>query len=174
MIWYAVHTQARKEDLANRLLVYQGFETLYLWYSDIVRHARKTRKVEKSLYSRYIFAGMKNGQTVYDINHTIGVSTVLYCGDKPLEIPAPVIEELRARGNDKGMVSFTPREAVEHRRRYRRGETVRIDEGPLAGFLACVELDRGHQVRVWVQMFKSEVEASFEPEALSPLRRRYL
>ena len=173
MIWYVVHTKPRKEGMANSLLKSQGFETLYLYYSGVVKHARKVRKVDKSLFPRYIFAGLTNGQAVYDINHTIGVSTVIYCGDKPLEVPESVIEELRARGDKDGMVRFTPRETVEHRQRYMRGQMVRINEGPLVGFLACVELDTGHQVKVWVEMFKSEVEASFEPEALSPARRRF-
>lgn len=173
MIWYVVHTKPLKEGLANRLLKTQGFKTLYLWCPDTVKHARRVRKIERSYFPRYIFAAMENGQALYDINHTIGVSTVVYCDDKPLEVPAPVIEELRARGDARGMVQFTPRQAGEHRQRYRKGQMVRIDEGPLVGFMACVALDTGHQVKVWVSMFKSEVEASFDPEALSPLRRRY-
>ena len=173
VIWYAVLTKPQKEGLVSNLLAHQGFETLYLHYWTKVKHARRTRLVQRAYFPRYIFAAVDIGLTVYDINHTIGVSTVIYLGDNPLEIPTSVIEELQARGDSKGMVQFTPREVTEHRKRYRRGEMVRIDEGPLVGFIACVELDRGHQVKVWVSMFKSEVEASFEPEALSPARRRF-
>ncbi len=173
MIWYAVHTNARKEGLANKLLKHQGFETLYLHYSGVVKHARKVRKVEKPYFPRYIFAGVSNGLSVYNINKTIGVSTVVYLGDNPLEIPGSVIEELQARGNKIGLVQFMPVESIEQRGRYRQGQRVAILEGPLAGFLATVSLDTGQQVTVWLEMFKGQVKAAFKPEALSPARRRF-
>ncbi len=148
------------------LLQYQGYETLYLHFWAKVRHARRTHLEKRSLFSRYIFAGLANGQTISGINRTIGVSTVVYCGDKPLEIPGPVIEELRARGDKNGMVRFTPKEAVEHRKRFRKGERVRITGGPLEGLFAIISLDRGHQVSVWLQMFGGKVEAFLDPTGL--------
>ncbi len=165
-IWYAVHTRPRKEGLVDDLLRSQGFETLYLRYSSVVKHARKTRVVMRSYFSRYIFAGVTDGLSVPTINRTIGVSTVVYLGDEPLEIPLPVIEELRARGNSKGLVKLAPDQVAEHRRRFRQGEQVRITDGPLAGLFAIVALDKGHAVSVWLDFFGGKVEALFDPTGL--------
>jgi len=172
MIWHAVHTSPRKEWLAHSLLQRQGYEVLYLHYSDTVKHARRTWTVLKPYFPRYLFAGLANGQTVYRINKTPGVSTVVYSGDEPLAVPGNVIEELRARGNSSGLVAFTPSERGDHQRRYKKGERVRIDAGPLEGFVACVVLDRGPSIRVWVDDVLGGVEATFGREALSPARRR--
>ena len=171
--WFAVHTNARKEDLVNRLLEHQGFATLYLHYQTTVKHGRRTYINFRPYFPRYVFASPAEHLSVYDINRTIGVSTVVYLGDQPLEIPTPVVDELRARGNSRGLVKLAAEEHGEHRKRYRQGQHVRIADGPLAGFLAVVAVDRGHQVRVWVEMFKGQVEAAFRPEALSPVRRSY-
>ena len=164
--WYAVHTRPRKEGLVDDLLKSQGFETLCLRYSDTIKHARKTRQVWRSYFSRYIFAGVADGLSVPAINRTIGVSTVVYLGDKPLEIPVSVIEELRARGNSKGVVKLAPDQVAEHRRRFRQGEQVRITDGPLAGLFAIVALDKGHAVSVWLDFFGGKVEALFDPTGL--------
>lgn len=164
--WFAVHTGPRKEGLVNKLLMQQGFETLYLHFVATTKHARRTTTVEKSLFPRYVFATLVNGLSVPQINRTIGVSTVVYQGDKPLDIPAPVIEELRQRGDAKGLVRLPAQEIGDHRRRFRRGEQVRIMGGPMAGLFAIIELDSGRAVRVWVEMFGGKVEAHFDPEGL--------
>lgn len=164
--WYAVLTKARKEGLVHRLLHRQGFETLYLHYVGTVKHARKTWKVLRPYFPRYIFAGIVNELTVHQINRTVGVSTVVYLADEPLEIPGPVIEELRGRGDKRGLVRLELEEGTEHRRRYHRGEQVRISGGPLEGLLAIVALDRGHEVSVWLRMFGGRVQALFAPEGL--------
>ncbi len=166
LTWYAVHTNSRKEGLVDDLLMQQGFETLYLHFLDTIKHARRTRMVKRSLFSRYVFAGIMDGLTIFDINCTIGVSTVVCRGDKPLDIPVPVIEELRQRGDEVGMVAMSPEAVEEHRRRFRKGEQVRIMDGPMAGLFAIVALDSGPMVRVWLEMFGGKVEAIFDPGGL--------
>ena len=167
LTWYAVYTNAQKEWLVDDLLRQQGFETLYLHFLYTIDHARRTRTVKKSLLTRYIFAGVTDGLTVYDINSTIGVSTVVYgMGDRPLDIPVAVIEELRDRGDERGLVWVPPEAARAPRKRFRRGEQVRITDGPLAGLFAVVALDSGPAVRVWLEMFGGKVEALLPPKGL--------
>lgn len=159
----------------NQYLQRQDFDTLFLHYSTVVKHARRTRRVICSYFTRYVFVGVYEGQALYDVNRTPGVSTVLYLDDKPLEIPTPVIEELRARGDASGLVRFLPKERAEHRKRWQKGQNVCVVDGPLAGLFAVVELDKGHEVSVWLSMFGGKVEALFPPEGLksgSPERRR--
>jgi transcriptional antiterminator RfaH len=164
--WYAVHTKPLKEPMVNDALKRQGFDTLFLHYGKVIKHARKTRRVIRSLFARYVFVGAVPGQALYDINSTIGVSTIVYLGDKPLKIPLPVIEELRARGNAKGRCKLPPELIEGYRRQFRLGEQVSVIDGPLAGLLAVISLDKGHEVRVWLDLFGGKVSALFAPEGL--------
>lgn len=152
--------------MVHRLLQNRGFETLYLHYRDTVKHARRKIAVLRPYFPRYVFVGVPPAQSLHEINSMIGVSTVLYCGDEPLVIPDAVIEELRARGDEHGFVKVLPKERAEHRKRYRRGQRVRIAGGPLEGLFAIVSLDSGDQVRVWLEMFGGKVGALFYPEGL--------
>ncbi len=172
--WYACHTKPQKEGLVHTLLTLQGFETLFLHYPWTIRHARKERHVMRSYFARYIFVAVAEGQAVGDINNTIGVNTVVYQGDEPLEIPLPVIEELRLRADESGLLKGTPEETTEQRKRYRRGQKVRITEGILEGLQAVIGLDAGHEVKVWMELFKGRVQVSLPPEAVSPDLRRSL
>ncbi len=148
------------------LLRGQGFEVLHLYYATTIKHARRVRRVSRPYFPRYVFASVVEGTSLAQINRTIGVSTVVCLGDKPLEIPATVIEELRARGNEQGLVRFTPADQRQARKRFRRGEAVRITDGPMAGLLATVALDSGSAIRVWLEMFGGQVEALFDPKGL--------
>ena len=171
--WYAVHTKPQKEGLVHKLLGFQGFETLYLHYPYVIKHARRTRMVMRAYFPRYVFVAVAEGQAIYDVNNTLGVSTVVYLDDEPLEIPGPVIAELRERADHKGMLKLSPKETTEVRKRYRRGQRVRITEGVLEGLEATIRLDAGHEVKVWMELFKRRVRLSFPPGAVSPTRRRY-
>lgn len=166
--WYACHTKPQKEGLVHTLLSWQGYETLYLHYPTTIKHARRTKNVMRAYFPRYVFVAVGEGQAVYDVNNTIGVSTVVYLGDKPLEIPDPVIEELRQRADKTGMLKLSPQETAEVRKRYRKGQKVRITEGILEGLQATIGIDSGSEIKVWLGLFKGEVQVSLKPEALSP------
>lgn len=159
--------------MVHTLLGWQGFETLYLHYPAVIKHARRTRMVMRAYFPRYVFAAVGEGQTIYEINKTIGVSTVIYQGDEPLEIPGLVIEGLRLRANESGLLKLSPEEVTEVRKRYRRGQKVRVTAGILEGLRATIGVDCGHEVKVWLGLFKGEVQVSLKPEALSPVERRY-
>ena len=166
--WFAVHTKPQKEGMVHNLLGWQGFETLYLHYPATVKHARRTRRVMRAYFPRYVFVAVGEGQEVATVNKTIGVSTVVYLGDEPLEIPGPVIDELKLRADSTGLLKVSPEETAEVRKRFRRGQRVRITEGVLEGLKATIGVDSGHEVKVWLEMFKGEVQVSLQPEALSP------
>ena len=69
--WFAVHTKPLKEPLVNDALRRQGFETLFLHYFKVIKHARVTRRVKRSLFPRYVFVGIVPGQAMWDINTTL-------------------------------------------------------------------------------------------------------
>ncbi len=164
--WYAIHTLAQKEALAAWTLQSLGYEVLFLHIFARVKHARKTRCVMRPLFPRYIFCGVPNAHSTAGINRAFGVSTVVFLGDKPLPVPPEVIEELRSRGNASGLVKLAPEQMAGYRKRFRQGDHVRVTEGPLAGLLAVVELDKGDAVRLWLEMFGGKVEAQMDPKGL--------
>ena len=168
--WFAVYTNARQEWLASRLLQHEGYETLYLHYRDTVNHARATVEVRKPYFPRYLFVGVEGGQSIGDVNRTMGVSEVVRFGEGPLEIPSAVIEELRSRGDEDGMVNLP---TVEKRRRklLESGEVVRVHYGSFAGLMGVVALDMGREVRIWLEMFKGRVSVDFLPDHISPALR---
>lgn len=168
--WHVVHTKPRVEWLANDLLLHQGYETLFLHYMDTVKHARSAIEVNRAYFPRYLFVGVAPDMSLYDVNHTIGVSTAVYAGQEPLEVPPEVIGELRARGDEMGLVEMTPEEK-QGRKRFCSGQAVRINDGPFMGFVAAVSLDTGKEVQVWLDLFKGRVNVGFAPEQLSPCRR---
>ena len=155
--WYAVHTLAKKEALAAWTLQRLGYEVVFLHYFARLKHARRTWRVLRPLFPRYIFAGVPNAHTVSGINRSFGVATVVHLGDEPVPIPLDVIDELRSRGNASGLVLHEAETGTERRLRYRRGQQVRITVGTLEGLMAIVALDAGHQVRVWLDFLGGRV-----------------
>lgn len=164
--WHAVHTNARAEWLAKSRLEEQAYAVFYPHFLGTVRHARKVIGVIKPYFPRYLFVGVRPDQSLYAVNKTMGVSTVVYIGDVPLEVPGPVMAELRSRGDEDGRVAME-----EGRRKARPAVGSRVSlAGPLEGFVAQVaEIDGGDHVRVWVQMFGRLVEARVSDADLSPI-----
>ena len=85
----------------------QGYETFFPHYKQWTTPKKtKPRELIKPYLTRYLFVGMNGGsnQSVYTINNTIGVSTVVYCGFEALAIPETIISELKGRGNESGEI----------------------------------------------------------------------
>ena len=162
--WHVAYTRVRREASARIDLLDRGYEVLFLHYLGAVTHARRTRQVLKPLYPRYLFVGVSPGQSLYGAAEVPSVAAVLRNGDQPLEVPSAVIEELRGRCGPSGLIA-APR--ARERRRWGRGERVRIAEGPLMGFMATVAQDGGHAVRVWVEALGGKVVATMDASSLA-------
>lgn len=102
MKWYAVHTEAGKEPLANLWLGRRGFET-YFPYEKIradwkpnPKNKRLSDLVNKrASIPRYIFVWTTPDRFGL-VNSTMGVSTLVFApGGEPFPIPDRVIEGLR-------------------------------------------------------------------------------
>lgn len=165
MPWYAVHTNARAEWLAHTELRRQGYETLYLHYLAAVSHGRRSIVVNRPYYPRYLFALVDVGQSVYAVNKTQGVSTVVYAGADPLEIPERVIAEQRTKGDRNGLVKLTGEERHD-RERIASGAEVKLLSGTFAGFAATVALDEGKELRVWLNLLNRRVAATVPESAV--------
>ena len=137
MRWYAVMCKARKEQLANLNLKRQGYDTFFphhmLWTTP---KKTKPRQIIKPYLTRYIFVGLNGGpnQSIYSINSTIGVSTVVYCGYNALPIPENLITRLRALGDDKGEIPLAKKKEPDFQGKAGDRLTFR-NESPLCGLI---------------------------------------
>jgi transcription antitermination factor NusG len=173
MRWYAVMTAPRAEELANRNLKRLGFWTFYPHQR--VRRRRKRANLNQYLvewvsmpyYSRYLFVALRDGQGLYGVNECDGVSTVVYSGDRPLEVPHPVMDELMALGDSAGLVGAVDRVS---RAMLKAGQRVRfVGNGPLSGLLAEIALDNGKEIRLWVELLGGRRQISVDPSMVAEI-----
>jgi len=165
MTWLAVYCNPSAEWSVAQRLRLEGHETLFLHYTEAVRHARRTKTVTRSLFPRYIFVAVDPSQGLYGVSKTIGVHSIVGM-DGPEEIPEAVIAELRQRGDEKGFCVLTPEEK-KLRKRLRKGDKVLINGGSFTGLLGTVIMDSGPAVKLWVA---ERMKVFVRPEQLSPVR----
>ena len=126
--WYAVHTQPRGETQARFNLLRQGFEVYLPCYLKRRRHARRTDWVTTPLFPRYLFVRMDLGATRWRaIQSTFGVSHLVCNGEAPAALPDGIVEEIREREDDRGMVVLAAEPPP-----FAKGEAVRVTAGALA------------------------------------------
>lgn len=140
MDWYAVHTHAGRETVAEASLRRIGVETL----SPRVRRRKVARRRgqtdTEALFPGYLFARFNFGAHYRIVRYTRGVREVVAFGGIPARLDEATIESIKAR-LDVGWV--TPR-----RPPLTPGQTVRLREGPLAGIEAVFERELSSRQRV--------------------------
>jgi transcriptional antiterminator RfaH len=153
--WYVINSHAQAERKAAWHLGNQGFQVYLPQYMKRRRHARRVDMVKAPLFPRYLFVELDLEQDQWRaISSTIGVSHMISGGERPLAVPDGVIDDIRAREDETGIVPVA-REA-----RFRKGEKLRVMDGALidhVGLFECTsDQDRvflmldllGRQVRV--------------------------
>jgi transcriptional antiterminator RfaH len=124
--WYVVRTQSRAEEKAMQHLTNQGFVTYLPRYRRRVRHARRNEIVLRPLFPGYLFVNLDPDRCRWrSINGTVGVREILTNGDTPLAVPDRIIDEIRAREDETGVVKLVAPT-------FARGQVVRLLEGPMA------------------------------------------
>jgi transcriptional antiterminator RfaH len=124
--WYAVHTQPKGEMKALENLKRQDFDAFLPLYSKKRRHARKTDYVASPLFPRYLFVHMDTEASRWrSIRSTYGVLHLVCQGDCPAPLPEGVVEGIKARQNESGLVEMTLELP------FKPGEKVEVLDGPL-------------------------------------------
>lgn len=174
--WYAVHTRPQSEAEADCNLRRQGYWTFYPFHR--IRRRRKRPNtnvytvewVERPYFSRYVFVALRHDQeSLYGVNETDGVSTVVYCGPDPLVIPHSVMDELMDRADDKGLIGVLDNAS---RPKLKPGQMVTFkDNSPLAGLVAQVAVDAGREIRVWLDVLGGRRRISVTPSAVAEIAR---
>lgn len=163
MHWYAVQTKPCQEDKAAFNLRRQGYGVYLPKYLRLRRHARKTERVARPLFSGYLFVAVDAGRQGWRaINSTLGVARLVVAADAPIAVPNAVIEGLRAREDGDGCVRLEPH------RHLKSGDTVRVTEGVFESFLGLYEgLTEGERALVLIDFLGRKVRALIDPEILA-------
>ena len=96
LCWLLLYTKARAESWADVNLRKQGFATL-------LPRVRQ-RDGFGPLFPRYVFVGAPAGTDFRPARSTRGVLYVVQCGERPARVPHDVIEDIRARMDEQGVV----------------------------------------------------------------------
>lgn len=140
--WYVVHTKVRKEQYAEWQLTRRGVVTFLPW---IVRPSRvNLDDVVQPLFPGYLFARVDLEMQYWDVVWAPGVHRLVGFGEAPSSIDDEVIDFLRSRASNDGVVRMFPV--------FREGDRVRIKQGPLAGLVGIIERPCGGRGRVRVLM----------------------
>jgi transcriptional antiterminator RfaH len=110
--WYVVQTQVNSEAKAADNLRRQGYEIYLPRYLKRRRHARKVDFIARPLFPRYMFVAVDVAtQRWRSIQSTFGVSRLVTNGDEPAAVPEGVVQALKARENDEGLINMDARPA---------------------------------------------------------------
>ena len=98
------------------------------------RHARRLDTIAAPLYQGYLFVAIDLGaQRWRSIHSTIGVSRLVCRGEEPAALPEAIVEELKRRQDENGLIR------LERRPRFNPGDKVRVVEGAFSDCLGLFE-----------------------------------
>lgn len=142
--WYAIYTYPNQENRAADNLLAWGVETFCpkLKESRSNPFSGAVSYFIKHLFPQYIFARFEAEKLFHKVCFTRGVRSVVGFGGAPVPIADGVIETIRSRIGDDGLVRIG--EAL------RPGDTVLIKNGPLKGFTGIFERQMKASDRVMI------------------------
>ncbi len=158
--WIVVHSHAHAETKAEHHLLRQGYEVYLPRYRKTRHHARRLETVIRPLFPGYLFVGFDAESTPWrPIQSTIGVRHLIRAGDKPVLAPGWIVDGLRRREDEHGL--------VEVRSSFVKGERVRIASGPFYDRLGVFDrVDEGDRVIVLLDLLNRQVRVRLPMEAV--------
>jgi len=126
--WYAVYTKPRQERIALLNLERQHFECFLPLADNPYQRRRPRRLRSEPLFPRYLFLKARPAcQSLATVRSTRGVVGLVRMGFELIEVPPGIIAALMARRHPiSGLIALDPVPL-------RKGEAVRVFDGPLAG-----------------------------------------
>lgn len=124
--WYLVKTKPLNETRIHTRLTEAGFEALYPKILKKVK-GTKGRFVPRPLFPTYLFVRFAIDQ-FRTVRYTRGVARVISFGPEPQEVGQEIIDAVRGRMNENGFVELVKRPVT-----WKRGERIKIGDGPFAG-----------------------------------------
>lgn len=131
--WYVLHTRPKQEERANRNLVAWGVETLHakLKTPGHNEFSGVATYITQPLFPRYIFAKFDVRKQLSKILFTRGVHNVVCFGDNPASVSEEIIDVIRERIDQNGVVKVSDD--------LKPGDRVVISAGPLRNLIEIFE-----------------------------------
>lgn len=182
--WAVVMTKVAAEHVAERAIREGGYRVYLPMYRRFLRGVRigrdgrrvRTRRdgelVFRPLFPGYLFVELHPDQQWYAIRSMTAVVDLIRDGSRPSLLPAAVVEEIRLREDhgafDHGRANRRKKLRVD----FKRGDTVRIIEGPFADFLAEVEKsDEKGRLELLVSLFGRVTAVRSDAETVEAVAR---
>ena len=142
--WYFIQFKRNSHRIAERNLNQQGFKT-FLPLQDFTRnHGSEFLTISKPLFPGYMFVFIKPDEAPWHkVKSTLGVSRLICQDGVPNRVPTEIVSGLISRCDSFGRL-LPPAEL-------QRGDSVEIQSGALANFIATVE-NIDSDKRIWLLM----------------------
>jgi len=140
--WFILQFKANSHNQAKKNLDQQGFETFLPLINTTSRKSSRFITITKPLFPGYMFVSFDRAETRWHvINNTYGVSRLVTFNAILKSIPNTFIVNLMKRFDSSGKLL--------NAEKLKKGDLVKILNGPLANFIATVEAYETNQ-RIWV------------------------
>jgi len=161
--WYAVNTHPREEFKALSHLRRQGYEAYVPRYVKAIRHARRSERVARPFFPRYLFVKLNLAVTSWRaIRSTTGVSDIVCFGERPAPLPAGVIEALRCQENPEGFIKLEVKSSLKP------GDSIIVLSGPFARQLGlCSGVSDDERVAILLDLLGRKVRVLLDADVVA-------
>jgi transcriptional antiterminator RfaH len=163
--WYVVHAHARKESFVGGRIRDIGREVFLPVISE--RRPGQRRSAVGPLFPGYLFARLsRRDGDLAQVRWTPGVRRVLGDGSGPQPVQDALVDALRRRADGQGRVRLGTG--------LRRGDPVRVLDGPLAGLVGILErpaTSPTERVCVLLDVFQRLTRVELTADAIQSVRR---
>lgn len=161
--WAVVNTHPHKEQTAYENLMRQGYSPYCPLIKRRRRHGRRVDEVLRPLFPSYLFVRMDpEVQRWRPMLSTLGVRTMVRCGDQISLIDDAFVQSLKNRERD-GVIARPAHP-------YRVGQQVRMAGGAFDGLVATiVEMHEKDRLTVFMQLLSRAVKVRIDEQQISPV-----
>ena len=155
--WYVIRTKPRQEDVARLNYEQQGFETYLPKILTTTRHARKIRQLARPLFPGYIFLHLSSDEMRWTtISSTYGALGPVRFGNYYPSVPDWMIEEIKKRENEQGLVTLYHIRNVN----FKKGDRVKVKLNHYEELEAIFFAKRGEdRAIILLEILKRQVKA---------------
>lgn len=136
--WYLVHTKPGREEIAEFNLLRQNYQVYHPRLLRPTRHRGSWIEKVVSLFPRYIFLRLTQGQDLGPVRSTVGVANIVRFGHAYAVVPGQIVEDLRLRADPE-----TGLHVLQGRAQFNLGSSVRIVAGVFEGLEGIFQRESG-------------------------------
>jgi transcriptional antiterminator RfaH len=156
MKWYVIYTKPKQEDRVEESLTRASVEV----FNPKLRRKKPSRskynRITRPLFPNYLFAKFDPSRQYHMIKYMRGVSSIVGNRGSPWPVSEEMIDIIKSRMNDEGLIVINPDIKV--------GDRVEITEGPFRGFIGIFEREMKDSERIIVLLNTIEYRASIDIE----------